>query len=159
MYKAACRPLTPSYIALRTLHPLGFLSPPTMPSLRSVTALAALLSVTLASPVDLNSLSKRDTFSFKQVLRGTVKKNGPLQLAKAYSKYKGTAPSDVQSAAAAAVTGTVIATPEDEYDSLYLCPVTVGGTELQLDFDTVRTPSHCGEDLKTNNCFQGSADL
>ncbi|KAB2577688.1 putative aspartic endopeptidase pep1 protein [Lasiodiplodia theobromae] len=107
-----------------------------MPSLRSVTALAALCSSTLASPVALESLQKRDFFSFTQVLRGTYRKNGPIQMAKVYNKYKGTAPSDVQSAAAAAVTGTVVATPEDDYDSLYLCPVTVGGTELQLDFDT-----------------------
>ncbi|EKG12524.1 Peptidase A1, partial [Macrophomina phaseolina MS6] len=108
-----------------------------MPTLRSVTALAALMSsVTLASPVDMRSLEKRDTFSFNQVLRGTVRKNGPIQMAKVYNKYKGTAPSDVKAAAAAAATGTVAATPEDEYDSLYLCPVTVGGKELELDFDT-----------------------
>lgn len=119
-----------------------------MPSLRSVTALAALCSSTLASPVALESLQKRDFFSFNQVLRGTYRKNGPIQMAKVYNKYKGTAPSDVQSAAAAVVTGTVAATPEDEYDSLYLCPVTVGGTELQLDFDTVCMPSRCGEDAR-----------
>ncbi|OJD34574.1 aspartic endopeptidase pep1 [Diplodia corticola] len=107
-----------------------------MPSLWSVTALAALCSTTLASPVARASLEKRDAFSFNQVLKGTYKKNGPVQVARVYNKYKGTAPADVQSAAAAAVTGTVAATPEDEYDSLYLCPVTVGDTELQLDFDT-----------------------
>ncbi|KAK7703742.1 hypothetical protein SLS57_010779 [Botryosphaeria dothidea] len=107
-----------------------------MPSLRSVTALAALSCVSLASPVDRRSIEKRDTFSFNQVFRGTVRKNGPIQMAKVYNKYKGTAPADVQSAAAAAATGTVAATPEDDYDSLYLCPVTVGGTELELDFDT-----------------------
>ncbi|GME25060.1 Peptidase A1 [Neofusicoccum parvum] len=107
-----------------------------MPSIWSITALAALTGVTLASPVDLASLEKRDTFSFNQVLRGTVRKNGPIQMSKVYQKYKGTAPSDVKAAAAAAATGTVAATPEDEYDSLYLCPVTVGGTELELDFDT-----------------------
>ncbi|KKY15842.1 putative aspartic endopeptidase pep1 [Diplodia seriata] len=107
-----------------------------MPSIWSVTALAALCSTTLASPVARASLQKRDSFTFNQVLKGTYKKNGPAQVARVYNKYKGTAPADVQSAAAAATTGTVAATPEDEYDSLYLCPVTVGGTELQLDFDT-----------------------
>ncbi|KAF2143407.1 uncharacterized protein K452DRAFT_225302 [Aplosporella prunicola CBS 121167] len=55
---------------------------------------------------------------------------------KTYQKYGAQAPSDVQSAAAASTTGTVNASPEDQYDSLYLCPVDIGGSTLQLDFDT-----------------------
>jgi aspergillopepsin I len=33
------------------------------------------------------------------------------------------------------VTGTVAASP-DQYDAEYLCPVTIGSTTLNLDFDT-----------------------
>jgi len=38
--------------------------------------------------------------------------------------------------AAAAASGAVSANPSDQYDVSYLSPVTVGGTVLQLDFDT-----------------------
>ncbi|KAK7525808.1 aspartic peptidase domain-containing protein [Phyllosticta citriasiana] len=109
-----------------------------MPSY-STAALAALVGTALASPVARHELQKRNTFSFAQVERGTYVKNGPAQVAKVHKKYGKTIPSVVDaavSAAAAATTGSVQATPEDNLDSLYLCPVMVGGTELQLDFDT-----------------------
>jgi hypothetical protein len=57
---------------------------------------------------------------------------------KAYNKYAkvgATAPASVQAAAAAVQSGSVTAVPE-QYDQAYLCPVTVGGKTLELDFDT-----------------------
>lgn len=80
----------------------------------------------------------RSTFQIKQVAAGKVVKNGPLALMKAYNKYAhvgAVAPSNVVQAAAAAQTGSVTATPE-QYDESYLCPVSVGGQTLNLDFDT-----------------------
>ncbi|KAK8152975.1 aspartic peptidase domain-containing protein [Phyllosticta citrichinensis] len=109
-----------------------------MPSY-STAALAALVGTALASPVARHELQKRNTFSFAQVERGTYVKNGPAQVAKVHKKYGKTIPSAVNaavSAVSASSTGSVQATPEDNVDSLYLCPVTIGGTELQLDFDT-----------------------
>ena len=52
----------------------------------------------------------------------------------AYQKYNAQVPTNV-AAAAAAVSGTVAANPE-QYDAEYLCPVTVGGNTLNLNFDT-----------------------
>ncbi|KAF2165915.1 hypothetical protein M409DRAFT_66870 [Zasmidium cellare ATCC 36951] len=53
-----------------------------------------------------------------------------------YTKYHRPAPEHVQKAAAAdAGTGSVSATAE-QYDSEYICPVTVGNDQLNLDFDT-----------------------
>ncbi|MCJ1376562.1 Type I transmembrane sorting receptor [Loxospora ochrophaea] len=67
------------------------------------------------------------------VTKGYIKP-GPKALANAYTKFGGTMPSEV-AAAAAAASGSVVATPE-EYDSEYLCPVKVGSDTLNLDFDT-----------------------
>jgi aspergillopepsin I len=53
---------------------------------------------------------------------------------KAYQKYNVQVPTNI-AAAAAAVSGTVAANPE-QYDAEYLRPVTVGGTTLNLNFDT-----------------------
>ena len=58
---------------------------------------------------------------------------GPVQVQKAYNKYKRPVPADV--AAAAAGDGSVVNTPE-QYDAEYLSPVTIGGQTLNLDFDT-----------------------
>lgn len=95
----------------------------------------AYATLVVASPVEVH---KRSAFSVNQVAAGKVYKNGPLQMMKTYAKYAkvgAVAPSDVVSAAAAAQSGQVTATPE-EYDESYLCPVSVGGQTLNLDFDT-----------------------
>jgi hypothetical protein len=97
-------------------------------------ALLALLQVTAASPVDL--LEKRKSFTVHQVEKGKVARILPLDIAKTYAKFNAEAPDVVKAAAAAAVTGSVAAVPEDAYDSLYLSPVKVGAQTLQLDFDT-----------------------
>ena len=51
-----------------------------------------------------------------------------------YMKYGKAPPADVARAAAVSP-GTVPANPE-QFDSSYLCPVSIGGQTLNLDFDT-----------------------
>ncbi|KAL1616188.1 hypothetical protein SLS56_011512 [Neofusicoccum ribis] len=102
-----------------------------MPSFKSAAALAAMVGVALATPIE-----KRGTFSLKQVQKGTYLKNGPASVVKTFNKYGKEAPSEVIAAAAAAATGEVTTEPGDEYDSLYLTPVTVGSVEMELDIDT-----------------------
>nr|AAB07619.1 aspergillopepsin F [Aspergillus fumigatus] len=58
--------------------------------------------------------------------------NLPAVYANALTKYGGTVPDSVK---AAASSGSAVTTPE-QYDSEYLTPVKVGGTTLNLDFDT-----------------------
>ncbi|TKA71063.1 hypothetical protein B0A55_07231 [Friedmanniomyces simplex] len=98
-------------------------------------ALVASASVCLAAPAQLKS---RSTFQIEQVAAGKVFKSGPVAMMKTYNKYArvgAVAPSAVVDAAAAAQSGEVAANPE-QYDESYLCPVTVGGQTLNLDFDT-----------------------
>lgn len=94
----------------------------------------AFLGTVQASPVDL--LGKRKTFSVVQVVKGKYYKNGAITIAKTFQKYNKEVPAVVAAAAAAAATGEVSATPDDAYDSEYLCPVSVGGTTMELNFDT-----------------------
>lgn len=98
-------------------------------------AFLASATLALAAPAKLMG---RSTFSIGQVESGKVFKNGAVQRMKAYNKYAhvgAVAPSHVAAAAAAAQSGSVDANPE-QYDSSYLCPVTVGSQTLNLDFDT-----------------------
>ena len=95
-------------------------------------ALAGLFSLAAAAPVDPPSPST--SFRIEQVQGATVLKAGPVAMQKAYQKYNMQVPTNI-AAAAAAVSGTVAANPE-QYDAEYLCPVTVGGTTLNLNFDT-----------------------
>jgi hypothetical protein len=104
-----------------------------MPSFSTITASLAFLATVTANPVEIE---KRKAFSVPQVERGQVLKNGPKQIAKTLRKFGKEVPSAVVDAAAARVSGSVGAVPGDEYDSLYLSPVTVGATTLHLDFDT-----------------------
>lgn len=127
-----------------------------MPSLASLTTALALSTAALATPVQLN---KRATFSIEQVERTTVLKNGPQQMVKTLRKFGKHVPQNLLDAAAAReneatfsvadVNGSAPAVPADQYDSLYLSPVTVGNTQVMLDFDTgsadlyVCIVSHC----------------
>ncbi|CAI6336487.1 unnamed protein product [Periconia digitata] len=116
-----------------------------MPSFTAFTAALALVSSAVASPVELR---KRE-FSIEQVARKTYLKNGPATVAKTYRKFGKAVPEyilkaaelgpsdDVMSVQAAdGENGTAPATPGDEYDSLYLTPVTLGSKTVHLDFDT-----------------------
>lgn len=105
-----------------------------MPSFTSMAvAFVALLEMAAANPVNL--LEKRKTFTVHQVEKGKVLRSLPIDMAKTYAKFGKEVPTHIQ-AAAAAVSGSVTAIPEDAYDSLYLSPVTVGCQTLNLDFDT-----------------------
>ena len=99
-------------------------------------ALVASASLSLAAPAKLVG---RSTFEINQVAAGTYFKNGPTQMMHTYNKYArvgAKAPSNVVAAAAAAQqSGSVVANPQ-QYDQAYLCPVTVGNNQLNLDFDT-----------------------
>ena len=102
-----------------------------MPSL--VSALSALAIVSLASATPIRRAKQAITIHQDVPKPFTP---GPVSLLKTYQKFGADCPADVQSAAAAAAAdGSVTATPE-QYDSEYLCPVTIGGQTLNLDFDT-----------------------
>lgn len=99
-------------------------------------ASAALVASVMAAPAELVG---RSTFEIKQVNTGKVlRPAGPVAMMKTYNKYAkagAQAPAVVAAAAAALQSGSVAANPE-QYDSSYLCPVSVGGQTLNLDFDT-----------------------
>jgi hypothetical protein len=102
-----------------------------MPSFSKLAALAGLASLSFASPVE--KIQKRGAnVHINQVQVGSVPKVGAAALQKAFVKFGKPVPTTV---AAAAESGTVGANPE-QYDAEYLCPVTVGSTTLNLDFDT-----------------------
>lgn len=105
-----------------------------MHSLTIALALSALASTSLAKPIPVPETSVNTKKGFT-VNQGPTKpyQAGPVQLLKTYSKYNKPAPADVSNAAAA--DGSVTATPE-QFDAEYLCPVTIGGQTLNLDFDT-----------------------
>ena len=95
-----------------------------------LTAALSLIVLTNASPIEPRGLA----FTVEQTIAKPFIKSGPAAMAATYAKYGKEAPADV-SAAAANNDGTVTATPE-QYDSEYLCPVSIGGQTLNLDFDT-----------------------
>ncbi len=100
-----------------------------------VGAASALISLASAIPADYSPVEKRGvTFTVDQSVPKPHILSGPAAMAKVYGKFKKEAPADVK-AAAANNDGTVTANPE-QYDSEYLCPVSVGGQTLNLDFDT-----------------------
>lgn len=100
-----------------------------MPSFTTLVAAAAMMAVSVAAPT-------KQGFSVPQVATNSgTKAYGQHLTHKVYKKFNKEPPSHVVEAAAA-VTGKVTATPGDEYDSEYICPVTVGSQTLQLDFDT-----------------------
>lgn len=114
-----------------------------MPSFASLTAALALAGAAVATPVELH---KRKGFSITQVERDVFVRNGPLSVAKTLRKYGKPVPDHILKAAAigpsaddvsiAADNGSAPAVPGDQYDSLYLTPVTIGDTTVHLDFDT-----------------------
>lgn len=103
-------------------------------SLAFLTGFAALV---VASPVEPRGI--KQSFSVPQVAAGKTLKLAPaISMLKTYAKYSSvgaSAPAAILDAASAAQSGTVVATPES-YDQAYLCPVTIGGQSLNLDFDT-----------------------
>lgn len=93
--------------------------------------LACLASIAAAVPTTAKPASK---FSVNQVSRPATKTaNFAGSYGRALSRYGASVPSHVEAAAAAS--GSAVTTPESG-DVEYLTPVSVGGTTLNLDFDT-----------------------
>lgn len=93
--------------------------------------LASLAAVASAVPVE----NTRKGFTVKQVAKPATKTktvNLPAMYANALAKYGGTVPASVK---AAAESGSAVTTPQAN-DEDYLTPVSVGGSTLNLDFDT-----------------------
>jgi aspergillopepsin I len=103
-----------------------------MPSVSSIVALASFASLALTTPVERFKKRGAGTLHIDQIPTTSIKQFGALALQNAYQKYNKPVPSSV---ATAAQSGNVVANPE-QYDIEYLCPVTVGGTVMNLDFDT-----------------------
>lgn len=95
--------------------------------------IAALVFANLVhcSPVEIRG---KQAFTVPQTIAKASIKSGPAALAAVYGKFKKVVPANV-SAAAANNDGTITASPS-QYDSEYLCPVSIGGQTLNLDFDT-----------------------
>ncbi|KAG9953633.1 aspartyl protease, partial [Aureobasidium melanogenum] len=104
---------------------------------QTLAAIAAIAAVAVASPVEPRASVGNVKFSVPQVATGNTKVAAPaIALAKAIHKTGGTPPSVVQQAAAAAQQSGTVTANSYNGDSEYLCPVSVGGTTLNLDFDT-----------------------
>ncbi|RMZ68651.1 aspartic endopeptidase pep1 [Pyrenophora seminiperda CCB06] len=125
-----------------------------------------LLAQSLPPPFKLcYPTEKREAFSVKQVERSTYLKNGPAQIIKTLRKHGKEVPTHLVKAAedrasntvvnAAAASGAVSANPSDQYDVSYLSPVTVGGTVLQLDFDTGSSDLWCYSSLQSRTQLSG----
>src|ERR1700761_8128407 len=95
-------------------------------------AASALTGSALAKPIPIPQVAApKKGFTLAQSVAKPYQA-GPVALQKTYLKYNTPVPNDVQAAAA---DGSVTATPA-QYDAEYLCPVTIGGQTLNLDFDT-----------------------
>jgi hypothetical protein len=94
----------------------------------------ALASATLLSMAAASPLEKRGSFSVTQVPNPKFVANGPAAYASAFQKHNKPMPHDL--AVAIGNDGSVTATPEDQYDREYLCPVSIDGQTLNLQFDT-----------------------
>jgi len=95
----------------------------------------ALASATLFSVTAASLLEKRgSSFSVTQKLNPKFVRNGPAAYATAFNKYNWPIPHDL--AVAAGNDGGITATPGNQYDREYFCPVSIDGQTLNLNFDT-----------------------
>ncbi|KAI4179957.1 MAG: hypothetical protein L6R41_007541 [Letrouitia leprolyta] len=101
--------------------------------LENLGAVSAIISLAAASPIQQKPPIKKDFTVHQSKPKNTIK-SGPAAVAYTFYKYGKQPPANVK-AAAANNDGTVVTTPT-EYDSQYLTPVTIGGQQLNLDFDT-----------------------
>ena len=121
-----------------TLIPTGLPGLSNALIMKTLLPLVALAGAASAAPTKGHG---RHAFEIKQVNAGQVRRTpGPIAMLKTYQKYASAgaqAPAIVIKAAAAAAvqTGSVVASPES-YDSSYLCPVSIGGQTLNVNFDT-----------------------
>jgi hypothetical protein len=112
-------------LSRHSLHSLSFFTK--MPSLLSSLSALAIVSLASATPI---RRAKQGFTVHEDIAKAFTSGSG--QLWKTYQKFGVATPPDVL---AAATDGSVTATPE-QYDAEYLCPVTIGGQTLNLDFDT-----------------------
>jgi hypothetical protein len=97
-------------------------------------AQVALVAATLLSGITTASpLQKHGSFSVTQKPNPKFVRNGPAAYAKAFKKFNKPIPYNL--VVAAGNDGSVTATP-DTNDSEYVCPVSIDGQTLNLDFDT-----------------------
>ncbi|KAJ6119971.1 hypothetical protein N7523_004251 [Penicillium sp. IBT 18751x] len=97
-----------------------------------ITATLACLSVASAVPM---GGARKSSFTVNQLARpatGAKTLNLPAMYANSLTKFGASVPAVVK---AAAESGSAVTTPEND-DEEYLTPVNVGGTTLNLDFDT-----------------------
>ncbi|KAF2740781.1 Asp-domain-containing protein [Polyplosphaeria fusca] len=105
-----------------------------MPSIiNTLTAAVAFVGVVGATPVEI---PKPKHFTIKQVERSQFLRNGAQSKVKTFRKYGAKIPLSLLNAAYAGPNGSAPAVPGDAYDSLYLTPVTIANTTVQLDADT-----------------------
>ena len=104
---------------------------------QNIAAASALLAVAAAAPLHderLNTRKVNKDFTITQSAHKQSIKSGPAAYASVFAKYGKQAPPAVK-AAAANSDGTVPTTPT-LFDTEYLTPVTIGGQQFTLDFDT-----------------------
>ncbi|KAK4097427.1 Asp-domain-containing protein [Parathielavia hyrcaniae] len=98
----------------------------------------------LYPPPDSSEVDRPGTVSLRQVQNPNFVRNGPIQLAKIYHKYKAPLPNDLSTAVerirnslGKRPTGSAETNPQ-EHDIEYLTPVSIGTPPqvLNLDFDT-----------------------
>lgn len=82
--------------------------------------------------INITDITQGVTFSVTQVPSKVVPKNGARALVNAHMKHRRSIPTWLRTSV---VKGSVVATPES-YDYEYICPITVGGQSLNMDFDT-----------------------
>ncbi|KAL9598616.1 MAG: hypothetical protein Q9219_004361 [cf. Caloplaca sp. 3 TL-2023] len=100
--------------------------------LSNLAAVSAILASATATPVDKRVIKK--DFTVHQTVPKSKIRSGPAAVAATFYKYGKQPPASIKQAAANN-DGSVTTTPT-EYDSEYLTPVTIGGQQLNLDFDT-----------------------
>lgn len=102
-----------------------------MHSFSTLLVAGAIASTAFAKPLPQYGSTTKKGFT----VTGSIPKARPapaVQYSNAFKKYGKQVP---QIVAAAISNGSVVATPEAS-DVAYLCPVTIGGETLNLDFDT-----------------------
>lgn len=107
----------------------------------SIISVLALSAVGIAAPAPVpqvapEAISSASSFSIDAIKTNTVR-NGTASILKAYAKYniKPTKPMPaISDAIAKRQNGVVTATDSNNVE--YICPVSIGGQTLNLDFDT-----------------------
>jgi hypothetical protein len=105
-----------------------------------VTTTIALYSLCHGQPLTTADIKGKTVFTLDQILNSNTTTKTPAQrLLFVYAKYAksgASAPNAVRKAAAAPATMATVASSPEAGDVSYLCPVTVGGKTLNLNFDT-----------------------